>query len=509
MDVILIYFIGAVLISIAMFINKNTLIDHLLYIPFVVLQIMLNLNAAISLNKDEGGNLVPFLSLEPFNTLSSWLYINDFEGYYFRTDGIGLIFLSVLTLISTITIIHSVIYSVKKGDAIPEMEVYNGSLVLLIATMSGVLISRHIGLMWAFLEATTLCSSMLIYHNRDKSALEAAWKYIFVCSISVSMAFVGILLLGIAAQDTAELDLTVDALIKNAPLMKPSWLMITFLLVLTGYSAKMGVLPLFTVDIDAKDVAPSSIGALFSGGLMNVGFVAIYRFYEIFANTTIHHWMNTILVIVGFGSIFFAAVYIIKVKNYKRMFAYSSVEHAGLALLGLASGGIGYFAMVLHLIMHSLTKASLFYQMSQVYRVFHAKSYDKVGGYFRLNPTGGIIMILGMLCVTAMPPSGLFVSELMIFKSLFYNKDPLYLYVGLATLFLLCFIFYALGANILKLLFTPLSEELHSYEKVSPWESATQFILIGLVLYFGINPPQEITEFIMYSVEKLPQIQPK
>lgn len=502
MDIIVLYFIGCLSVSLLMFVNKNALIDYLLFVPFFILQLIFNINCAIDYNNASHGTLVPFLNNEFFSFFTEYLFVSDFDSQYFETDGIGLLFLTLLTIISFFCIIHSIIYSSKSNHTLPEIEVYNGSLVLFIATMSGVLVAKHIGLMWAFLEATTLCASMLIFHNRDKSALEAAWKYIFVCSIAISLAFMGILVLGIALKgSTHVLDLTIAGLSKEVVIMDPIWLKVSFLLVLTGFSTKMGVIPMFTVDIDAKDVAPTPIGALLSGGLMNVGFVAILRFYQVFSYSGIQEWMNSVLLITGMASVLFGAVYITKVKNFKRMFAYSSVEHGGLVLIALASGKEGHFAMIFHLIMHALVKSSLFLQLGQVYRTYQSITYDRVGSYFKHNPVGAAVILVGLLCVTAMPPSGLFVSEFYIFKGLIYRGHWFY---TSCVFLLLTIIMYYLSANVFKLLFSSNTSDLKLTDKIHPMESSSQILLLLVVLYFGITPPEELTDFINHIVKVIP-----
>ena len=131
---------------------------------------------------------------------------------------------------------------------------------------------------------------------------------------------------------------------------------------------------MYTAGIDAKDKAPGPASALLSSVLMNLGFVGIFRFYVIIANTPLHHWANLVIGIAAFLSIFVATVYMVKVKNIKRMFAYSSIEHTGLVMLGLTAGGIGYYAAILHIVLHAFVKSSLFFQYNQLYKVFQTKN---------------------------------------------------------------------------------------------------------------------------------------
>jgi len=233
-----------------------------------------------------------------------------------------------------------------------------------------------------------------------------------------------------------------------------------------------------------------------------MGFIGVFRFYVVIANTPLHHWANLVIGIAAFLSVFIATVYMIKVKNIKRMFAYSSIEHTGLVMLGLAAGGIGYYAAILHIILHAFVKSSMFFQFTQLYRVFQNKSIYHVGNYFKYNTAGAMVLLLGFISVTAMPPSGLFVSEFLIFRSLFEAHQIILL---VAVLLLLTMIIYAFGKNILKILFIPAVGFDDSHVPViSPWESATQFILLALAVYLGLNPPAEFVQLIRESVMLLP-----
>src|SRR5674476_1465300 len=135
---------------------------------------------------------------------------------------------------------------------------------------------------------------------------------------------------------------------------------------IVGFCTKMGLFPMHTAAIDAHTVAPPPISAFISTTLMNVGFVSIFRTYSMFAHTSILPWMNMILFSCGLISIIVSAAYLLKVNHLKRMSAYSSIEHMGLAAIGIASGGIGYFAAIFHMVLHSFVKASVFYQIDPV-----------------------------------------------------------------------------------------------------------------------------------------------
>src|SRR5690606_6774326 len=153
------------------------------------------------------------------------------------------------------------------------------------------------------------------YHRRNARTLEATWKYLIVCSISITLVFIGILFLSIAIQQQGLEDLSYQTIINDAPILNVFWLKLAFLFIFTGFSAKAAVVPMYTAGIDAKDKAPSPAGALLASVLMNVGFLGVFRFYEAIAQTEVLQWANNILLLAGFLSIFVAAVYILRVKN--------------------------------------------------------------------------------------------------------------------------------------------------------------------------------------------------
>ncbi len=429
-------------------------------------------------------------------------YINTIEAEYFESDYISIIFLTILSIISVTTYIHSYIYNEKRQEYRRNISVHNMGFIIFVTAMAGVCMAQHVGILWAFVEATTLAASVLIYHDRNVLALEGTWKYIFVCSLGIALAFAGILFLGVAVQEAHLLDFSILTIKAHAKEMNTIWLQVCFVLILTGFSVKMGIAPLFNVDIDAKDVSPSPIGAMFSSCLMNVGFISIFRFYECFIETNIVSWMNNVLMISGVLSIFLASIYLLKVTNYKRAFAYSSMEHAGIVIIALASGThIGYFAAILHLILHSFTKASIFYQFGQVYRVFNTKYEAGIGGYFRLNPLGGLVLLFGMISILAMPPFGLFISEFMTFRALAESGN--WIVLGIVVL-LLSVIVFSMSQKFIHLLFGKF--EYHGgdvRQHIHPAETISQFILLGLVMYIGMMQPAFLVDYINKAVEVL------
>ncbi len=472
-----IYLSGSLLISIAFFFGRS----HLIRVSLSVLFCLLQCSFAIY----------------------EYLHPDQTQFLYFTSDSLASLFLLVISIISIPVFYHSFIYFYKHPYKPREMGMYYAATVMLIASISAAYLSNHMGITWVFVEITTLSASALIYHRRSKLTLEGTWKYIFICSISITLVFIGILFVTLAVQQQGINDLFYRTLSVNAPKLSPFWLKLAFLFVFTGFTAKAGLVPMYTAGIDAKDKAPYPSAAILASVLMNVGFIGIFRFYEVTSHTGIFAWTNKIVLISAILSVFVATVYMVRVKNIKRMMAYSGLEHMGIVMLGIAAGGVGYYAAILHLVLHSFAKPALFFQFGQIYRVYGSKSVYDIGHYWKYNIAGALVLLFAFFIVTAMPPSGMFVSEFLVFKSLFSSG---YLWVMVIVMILLTVIIWAFGKNVFKMLFVkPVDFDDSHLENIPVSESLSQFILLALVVYLGLNPPAEMVSLIEGAIRSLPK----
>jgi hydrogenase-4 component F len=471
-----IYLISAFAIAGLIFINRKTLFNNILIIIFGLLQTGFTIYACYNYK----------------NTVLQ----------YFTFDSLGLLLLMTLSIISIPALFHSYLYLSRHDETPQSRSIYFSAIIVLITSISAAYIANHIAVIWIFTEMTTLSASMLIYHHRNKLALEGTWKYVFICAISITFVFIGILFLSLSLQHAGSNDLSFANLMSYKDKLNPFWLRLSFLFIFTGFTAKLGLVPMYTAGIDAKDKAPAPAGALLASVLMNLGFIGIFRIYSIVSQTSLFHWANLIIFIAAFLSIFVATVYMTKVLNIKRMFAYSGIEHMGIVMLGIAAGGVGYYAAILHIILHAFVKSSLFFQFNQLYRTFQSKSIQYVGNYFKYNPSGAIVLLLGFISATAMPPSGLFVSEFLIFRSLFEGK---YFILLILVLLLLTIVIWAFGKNIMKILFLPVQGlDETKIPRINPWESLTQYVLLFTAIWLGLNPPSIFVEMIQDAVKILP-----
>jgi hydrogenase-4 component F len=320
-------------------------------------------------------------------------------------------------------------------------------LLLFLAALSLAAMSRHLGLLWLALEATTLASAPLIYYNRNRLSIEATWKYLLVCSVGIALAMLGLLFVAYAAlRGGATVSLLLDDLLVAGPLLSRPWLNAGFVFLLVGFGTKMGLAPLHAWKPDAYGEAPGLVGALLAGGLTSLAFLAVLRGMQVMAAAGALPLARHALLGLGLFSLLLAALFMMRQTDLKRMLAYSSIEHMGLLAVGVGIGGLATFGALLHLVNNALAKGCLFLSAGNIHRAFASKRLSEVRGALTALPFSGTLFLCAFLAVTGSPPFGMFLSEFTILRGIFGAGQ---LWVGLAVVVLLATVFIGMAASVL------------------------------------------------------------
>lgn len=411
----------------------------------------------------------------------------EVSAMFFTFDATGTLFMALLAVVSPFAFVHSFDY--LRDNPVRELRIYNMLTVLLCTAISAVYFSNNIAVTWIFLEATTLCAAGIIYHRRSQATLEATWKYIFVCSTGIAMAYLGVLILSSAAVDGSLSYASLTQAVRNC---NPLYLKIAFLLIIVGYSCKMEIFPLYTIGVDANFAAPAPAASLISTVLVNAGFVAVLRVYRLMAASGIFGWACGVLVAAGIISLVIGALFMRRTNNYKRFLSYSTVENMGIAAIGLGVGGAGVWAAVLHTAAHTLIKSSMFLQIGVVRSIYDGYRINRLGEYMRINRTGAAGLILGAVALLAFPPSPLFVSELMILGRTLAEGHWI---VAAAIFLLLCIVIYTIFSRIIKLCYhpnqSPVAEAPHA--RALSWSALA---VMGAALVIGLTMPEWLDRWI-------------
>ena len=359
------------------------------------------------------------------------------------------------------------------------------------------------------IEASTLASCVLVGLEAKAVSLEAAWKYIIISSFGVTMALVGTLFLYYAAGNltgSPTEHLTWSFLFAHAGALHHQSLRLAFLLVLVGYGTKVGLAPMHTWLPDAHSEAPSPASAMLSAALLNTGMYAIIRFQALTKPALGAGYASHALLIFGFASVLVGALFIVLRGNFKRMFAYSSIEQMGIIAIALGFGGtLGFYGALLQILTHAIAKAVLFLTSGDIVLRYRTRLIDEVRGVLRVTPLTGAVLLLAALAVGGSPPFGLFLSEFTIVRA-GLQRSSIVLVATLLILLVIVFIALVGAASDMALGGSPdRPTSGPAYTERSSRILAATPLLAGMavLLVLGLWIPTGLNTLIMHSIHAI------
>ncbi len=347
---------------------------------------------------------------EPLFALNNWLYV----------DSLATVFLSIIGVVGFLTGLYSIGYmrhDLETGEVdLERLSTYYGFFNLFLFTMLLVVTANNIVMMWVAVEATTLGSAFLVGLYGKKSSLEAAWKYVIICTVGVAFGLYGTVLVYADAANVLSHPETATLwteIVKNAAALDPTIMKVAFVFVFIGFGTKAGIFPLHAWLPDAHSEAPSPASALLSAVLLKCALFIIIRYYMIVDRAIGPAFPQALFMIFGTLSLGAAAFFMFVQRDIKRLLAYSSVENVGIILLGLGLGGpVGILAALLHTVNHSLAKALMFCTSGNIVSKYGTRDLSAVKGLWHVAPVTSVLLIGGALTLGGLPPFNIFVSEL-------------------------------------------------------------------------------------------------
>jgi hydrogenase-4 component F len=413
-----------------------------------------------------------------FTALSGFVYL----------DGLSVFFLFTVAVVVLLASLGSAAYIRAEEDSGQlshfQVRMYFGFFGAFAALMLASLGTGNLGMLFVLIEASTLASAALVGLEARASSLEAAWKYVIVSSLGVTVALVGTLFLfysGTGLPLSANLRLTWPYLYQHASELSSPALRLAFLLAVVGYGTKVGLVPMHTWLPDAHSEAPSPTSAMLSAALLNTGMYAIIRFLAIARVGVGAHYVQLVMLSFGFASVLIGVLFLVTAGNFKRLFAYSSVEHMGIIAIALGFGGqLGLYGAMLHTLNHAIGKAVLFLSSGDVVLGYHTRDAARVRGVLTALPLTGTVLMLGTLSILGSPPFGLFLSELTIVRAGFAHSSP---WLPIALVLLLVIAFVAFARRTAGMVF---GEEDSHAPPIRPYLTGEQRTLAGLPLVAGL-----------------------
>ncbi|WP_431222866.1 hydrogenase 4 subunit F [Serratia sp. L9] len=431
---------------------------------------------------------------------------------WLHLDSLSALFLAILGIVGCLTGLYSIGYmrhEVDEGEiSVATLCHYYGFFHLFLFTMLLVITSNNLILMWAAIEATTLSSAFLVGLYGQSSSLEAAWKYIIICTVGVAFGLFGtILVYANAASFMPDPD---DAIfwtdvLKHATQLDPMLMHLAFVFVLIGFGTKTGLFPMHAWLPDAHSEAPSPTSALLSAVLLNCALLVIIR-YSIIVNTTLgNEFTGRLLMVFGMMSVAVAAFFILVQRDIKRLLAYSSVENMGLIAVALGIGGpLGILAALLHTLNHSLAKTLLFCGSGNVLLKYGTRDITVVKGMLKSMPFTAVLLAGGALALGGMPPFNIFLSE---FMTVTAGLAAGHITLTIVLLLLLTVVLAGLVRMVASTLFGAKPEEVNNGE-LGVLTTLPMLILLVLMLVMGTHIPQPVSRLLENAVTIVMNPQP-
>ncbi|HMB33583.1 MAG TPA: hydrogenase 4 subunit F, partial [Methylomirabilota bacterium] len=385
---------------------------------------------------------------------------------------------------------------------------YNGAQVrrfrifvnLFTFTMLFAVTSNNVGFMWIAIEATTITSALLIPLQVTKASVEASWKYILIGSIGIALAFGGTVLgyfdfVNMAGRHETALNWTV--LVASAAHLHPQVIQLAFVFILVGYGTKAGLAPMHTWLPDAHAEAPAPLSAMMSGVLLAVALYAVVRWQAVVNAAVGRGFTDGLYIALGVLSIVIASFSLVVQSNYKRMLAYSSIEHTGLICVGLALGPLGIFAAMLHMLNHTLAKSTMFFLAGRVLHRYGTAEIGHVSGLLKAMPWTGGLFATGLLAVIGLPPFGLFLSEFALIRAGFAAGRPWLMGLVLA---LMTVAFVSMIGHLNRMLYGAPAAGV-SVGEGSHWPLVPLAACMVTLLVFGVTLPTPLETLLRQIVE--------
>jgi hydrogenase-4 component F len=429
---------------------------------------------------------------------------------WIAVDGLSALILLLIALVGCTAAIFSVGYMAHENLEPRKLLLYYANYNLFIFSMLAIPVMAEPTLVWIVVELTTLCSALLVAFENTREALEAAWKYVVLSLMGAAMALFGFLVLFAAMQAAGGGDYTWEGLVAAAPLMPPVLLQTAFLMILIGLGTKAGLVPMHTWLPDAHSQAPSPVCALLSGVETTAILYVILRLFPVMKAAPNSHaeiWAQ-VLGLISAGT---AAFLLLQVRDYKRMFAFSTVEHMGIILVavGLGASAAGYGTMQ-QIVSHSITKSFCFFAAGAALLAVKTREIAAVRGLIGKSPVASAALIFGGLGITGAPPLAVFLSEFSILKAGLNQRH--YLVTGLLALFIVI-AFFGVMLQINRMVFGAWERgesasmgERSSTEKEQklPFSCRLALVLAALpVLVLGFYIPKPLHELLTQAAAAL------
>ena len=406
---------------------------------FVILLAAPAASAGVSLIPREGAEIISSVVGGALSLIAALLILGlQVSGTfgYFYSDGLTELMVVTVSAIYLTSVLYSIFYIKHIKEPLFKFRWYYSLVDLFAFTMLLAIVVNNIGFIWIAIEATTVTSALLVALERERTSIEAAWRYTLIVSAGLATSLLSVVLV-YSSQGTLSISSLLGKPVVDVPIMA-----IAVAFALVGYGTKAGIAPMHAWLPDAHSEAPSPISAMFSGILLPTSLYAFVRTFVLLQGSSAFEPMKNLAIGFGIFTALVAAVLLGFQRNYKRMLAYSSMENMGIILVGLALGGIGAVGAVIQIVAHAFAKSSAFYESGNILAAYDSKNMSEVQGLASRLRSTGYLFVVSCLAVTGAPPFGVFIGEFLIITQAVNTGN-----FGLAALLAIAYMYSFIGLN--------------------------------------------------------------
>jgi len=461
-------------------------------------------------------NLLAFAALVPLalKIVSDVLAqgtVSAFEGF-FRADALSALVIVITTFVALACAIYSVGYfrADARANKITEAQLrrYYALTPLFVAVMLLVPLADNLGVMWVAIESGTLASVLLVAFYNQKTSIEAAWKYIIIGSIGISLALFGTIFTYYSAVNVlgagTQHGMNWSVLAGIADKFDPKAMRLAFILVLLGYGTKAGLAPMHTWKPDAYSEAPVPTAALLGTAFVNCAIYGIARFDVLAVKCLGPEFPGRLLAGFGVASILVAAPFILTQRNFRRILAYSSIDHAGIMVAALGFGGkLGALGAALHMLFHGVTKPLMFFCAGNVQQHFGTPYFRRVRGVIHILPWTGGFFLMATLAVTGTPPFSIFQSEFITLSAALaaHHAWLAFLFIAGAAAIFVGFLVHMVKMNLGKPRPDQLKGSAVQRIKECPWKLGAMVMVATSVVALAFWLPQPLYQLVQQAAQ--------
>lgn len=440
--------------------------------------------------------------------ISSLLLVDTVSGsrpvsflVFLRTDALSAWFDLVIGIVAATGTLYAVGYMGEQYDrghvSLKRFRHFFILFDLYLAVMLLAVNVDNLGIMWIAIEGATLSAALLIGFERSKGALEAGWKFVILSSVGIALALFGTILVYYSSEQIlgiSEEALHWAKLYEVGHQLDPSAMKIAFMFILVGYGTKAGLVPMHTWLPDAHGEAPTPVSAMLSANMLTMAIYAILRFKILTDQAVGPEFSGTLLIGFGLFSVALSSIFLLLQEDFKRLLAYSSIEHIGIVLIGFGLGGLGVFGGLWHLLNHALAKSAGFYGAGLVLLRHEHKFMARLPGLLREYPVAGVALLVAGLVLAGMPPFGLFVSEITIIANAMMTVPSIaYGFIAVLTLAFATLLFQILR----MVLGVPTETSISTVGgRCRAFSTAAISINLGVLIYLGMHIPSGLHDLI-------------